>query len=99
MVVQLGEALRRKREWVDRDLTARKKLHVPEAPIGRHHLVLRADGFFEKILLDVDAFQGQLPLAGHLALKRIGRMQEANGKGRARSHSAASRKVAVVVDF
>ena len=66
---------------------------------GRGHLVLRADRLAEKLLFDVDAFGGQLPLTDHPPFQRVQGVQQPDGKSRTGPHAAAGRQVAVVVDF
>ena len=70
-----------------------------EAAVGRTHLILRPDRLADDVLLDVDALVGELAAADHPPLEGVKRQEEADGEGRARSHPAAGREVAVVVDL
>jgi hypothetical protein len=70
-----------------------------EATMGSEHLILGANGFFENLLLDDDAFFGKLSLGGHLPFEGIERVQKTDGKSGTSPHSAACRKVAVVVNL
>ena len=54
--LQLRHAFGGQDERGDLDLAVGVELDVPQAAVGRHHLVLRADGLLEHVLFDVDAF-------------------------------------------
>ena len=72
---------------------------MPQAAVGRHHLVLRADRLLQHVLLDVDALAGELRLGRHLAAQGVQGVQQADGERRAGAHAAAGRQVAVVVQL
>src|SRR5256886_14017104 len=73
--------------------------NVIQAAVGRQHLILRADGFLQDVLLQVHAFRRQAVFTHHLALERIEGVEQAHREGRAGPDATAGRNVRVVVNL
>ena len=70
-----------------------------EPAVRRVHLILRADGFFQQILFQMNALIGELFLRGHVPLERVEGIEQSNREGGAAAHAAAGGEVAVVVNL
>ena len=73
--------------------------NVVESAVRRVDLILRADGFFQQILFQMNALIGELFLRGHVALEGVESVEETDREGGAAAHSAAGGEVAVVMNL
>ncbi len=97
--MQFDNALGRQRQRVGGDFAVGIKLDVAQPAKRRHHLILRADGLAHQLLLDVDAFLGQLHLGAQAPTQGVQGVNQPDGKGGARAHATAGRQIAVVMQL
>src|SRR5947209_3245983 len=83
----------------DLDLAILAKAHDIETAVGRGDLVLGADTFSQHLLLELNRSDGEVTRRDALPAQAQQRLDQADRKGRARSHAAARWKISLVVNF
>jgi len=99
MGIELGNASKGYSQWLYPNGIVGAEGDVVQASVRSKDLILRSHGFHDAILLDVDAFLGQLLPGRRAAYQCVEGVQQSDGKGRARSHAAPGRYIAIVMDF
>jgi hypothetical protein len=99
MGLKFSQALARQGQGIGSNPAIRMELHIAEPAERRHHLILRADRFSDKLLFDMDAFLSKLHFRAQAPTQGVQGVEQADGESRARSHTAARWQVAIVVQL